>query len=126
VSVRREDSFGALPAELATPLVMVLTELVGNAVEHGFPEARTGSVVVSGNRDRGFLTVTIVDDGAGLPEKFSIERTDRLGLQIVQTLVNAELGASLELTRRQPDASGQPVSGTAATLRIPLNGGDRQ
>ena len=39
---RREGSFGALPAETATPLAMVLTELLQNAVEHGFAAARTG------------------------------------------------------------------------------------
>ncbi len=32
-----EGSFGELAAEVATPLAMVLTELVQNAVEHGFP-----------------------------------------------------------------------------------------
>ena len=34
----RTGSFGSLPAELATSLSMVLTELLQNAVEHGFGE----------------------------------------------------------------------------------------
>jgi two-component sensor histidine kinase len=37
VMMRREGSFGVLPAEIATSLVMVLNELLINAVEHGFP-----------------------------------------------------------------------------------------
>jgi two-component sensor histidine kinase len=116
VRVGRTGSFGELPAELATPLVMVLTELVGNAVEHGYPDARTGTVEVIGSRDRGVLTVQILDDGAGLPANFSLDGSDRLGLQIVRTLVGAELDAKLELTRRVEVAGG----GTAATVRIPL------
>jgi two-component sensor histidine kinase len=120
VLVERVGWFGELPAELATPLVMVLTELVGNAVEHGFPGNRAGSVRVVGERSRGTLTVQVLDDGAGLPEKFSIDNSDRLGLQIVRTLVEAELDASLELAGRGP---AQP--GTAVTLRVPVNRRER-
>ena len=39
--VRREGSFGLLPNETATALAMVLTELLQNAVEHGYPEEST-------------------------------------------------------------------------------------
>jgi two-component sensor histidine kinase len=120
VGVRRAGSFGELPAELATPLVMVLTELVQNAVEHGFPEPLTGSVEVSGRRERGTLTVKVSDDGAGLPDSFSVDRTDRLGLQIVRTLVGAELDASLNFDRRGPDQLG-----TVVTIRVPLSRKDR-
>ena len=116
VSVSRIGSFGELPAELATPLVMVLTELIGNAVEHGFPDDRVGTVRVSGKRERGQLVVEVVDDGAGLPERFSLGTSDRLGLQIVQTLVSTELNSSMELVRR----TGPGESGTAVTLRIAL------
>jgi two-component sensor histidine kinase len=52
----------------------------------------------------------------GLPDNFSTDASDRLGLQIVRTLVAAELDAALELSGR-PD--GEP--GTAATVRIPLS-----
>jgi len=120
VLVERIGSFGELPADLATPLVMVLTELVGNAVEHGFPGSRTGAVQVIGGRARGVLTVQILDDGTGLPERFSLDSSDRLGLQIVRTLVEAELDASLEVSRRDAE---QP--GTAVTLRIPLSRRER-
>jgi two-component sensor histidine kinase len=120
VAVRRTGSFGELPAELATPLVMALTELVGNAVEHGFADGAAGSVEVSGQRVRGTLIVTVSDDGRGLPEGFSTEGSDRLGLQIVRTLVDAELDGTLSLTGRD---DGRP--GTAAMVRIPLSRKDR-
>jgi two-component sensor histidine kinase/PAS domain-containing protein len=120
VLVERIGSFGHLPADLATPLVMVLTELVGNAVEHGFPGTRGGTVRVLGDRDRGVLTVQILDDGAGLPERFSLDNSDRLGLQIVRTLVEAELNGTLDLSSR---GSGEP--GTAVSLHIPLTGRER-
>ena len=42
--VRREGSFGLLPNETATALAMVLTELLQNAVEHGYPDESAAGV----------------------------------------------------------------------------------
>jgi two-component sensor histidine kinase len=120
VQVRRDGTFGELPAELATPLVMVLTELVQNSVEHGLANGRTGTVAVGAERVRGVLIVTVTDDGAGLPVGFSVDRTDRLGLQIVRTLVAAELDATLDFRARE---KGQP--GTVVTIGVPLSRKDR-
>ncbi len=113
VVVRREGPFGIVPAELATPLVMVLTELVQNAFEHAYAAGQRGEVVVHAERSAKWLDVVISDDGRGLPPGFSLERTDRLGLQIVRTLVESELRGSLSLRRR-------PQGGTEAVLRVPL------
>ncbi|MBO0839707.1 MAG: PAS domain-containing sensor histidine kinase [Sciscionella sp.] len=113
VSVRRHGSFGVVPAELATPLVMVLAELVQNAIEHGYPDGERGSIEVRVARSARWLDVVVSDAGAGLPEDFSLAATHRLGLQIVRTLVDAELRGSLELRRRQP-------RGTDAVLRVPM------
>ncbi|MBB5955197.1 two-component sensor histidine kinase [Saccharothrix tamanrassetensis] len=113
VVVRREGPFGIVQAELATPLVMVLTELVQNAFEHAYAAGERGEVVVHAERSAKWLDVVISDDGKGLPPGFSLERTDRLGLQIVRTLVESELRGSLSLRRR-------PRGGTEAVLRVPL------
>jgi two-component sensor histidine kinase len=113
VVVRREGSFGVLAAELATPLVMVLTELVQNALEHAFEPGRHGEVVLRAERSARSLEVAVCDDGRGLPPDFSLERADRLGLQIVQTLMGSELRGSLQLERREP-------TGTVALVRLPL------
>jgi two-component sensor histidine kinase len=113
VVVRREGTFGVVPAAIATPLVMVLTELVQNAFEHAFLPEQRGEVVVRAERSAKWLDVVIADDGRGLPAGFSLERTDRLGLQIVRTLVDSELRGSLSLRRRDR-------GGTEAVLRVPM------
>jgi two-component sensor histidine kinase len=110
VSVVRRGEFGMLPAEVATPMAMVLTELVQNGVEH----AAASSIEVRVRRTRTSLEVVVQDDGCGLPEGFALSASTRLGLQIVRTLVEGELRGSLSL---EP-AEGR---GTAATVVVPLS-----
>ncbi|HJQ48188.1 MAG TPA: sensor histidine kinase, partial [Amycolatopsis sp.] len=117
VSISRTGSFGIVVAEIATPLVMVLAELVQNAVEHAFPHGRPGKVEIAVSRSARWLDVLIRDNGRGLPSGFSLERADGLGLQIVRTLVESELRGSLSL-RGLRDGEKR---GTEAALRIPLS-----
>ncbi|MDT4938087.1 MAG: two-component system, sensor histidine kinase PdtaS [Pseudonocardiales bacterium] len=114
ISMRRGGSFGVLPAEVATALVLVITELVQNAIEHAFPDGGEGSVQVDADRQRGELVVTIRDDGVGLPPDFGSENSDRLGLQIVRTLVSAELEGTVEMRSHDGGA------GTAAVVSMSL------
>ena len=110
-----------LPAEIATSLVMVLNELLSNAVEHGFPASddedqasfEKAEVIVSAHRFRKQLHVTVADNGQGLPPGFVADASGRLGLQIVRALSTGELRGSIELRNR---AGG----GTEAVLVVPL------
>jgi two-component sensor histidine kinase len=116
VQIRRTGSFGELTANAATPLVMVLGELVQNAVEHGFGGQRWGTVEVCAVRDRTVLSMSVVDDGIGLPVGFDVTKSDRLGLQIVRTLADAELHAVVDWRSRAGDGTG-----TIVTMRIDLS-----
>ncbi|MGB8649230.1 MAG: histidine kinase N-terminal domain-containing protein [Mycobacteriales bacterium] len=113
VEVVRTGTFGVLDAEVATPLSMVLTELVQNAVEHAYPDGRAGRIEVGVRRREDELVVEVLDDGAGLPAGFVLEDSTRLGLQIVRTLVAGELGGQVTLMPR----AGR---GTRVELRVPL------
>jgi two-component sensor histidine kinase len=102
---------------VATPLALVLAELLQNALQHGLAQSlvlgSTGTleVIVSKRRER--LVVRVCDNGAGLPEDFDLDSTTSLGLQIVRTLVVAELGGRLEV---RPRVGG----GTEAVVDLPL------
>lgn len=103
VRTNREGSFGLIPAQVATNLSLVVTELCQNAIEHG--AARGGShVVMQVERDDRNLCVRVIDDGVGLPEGFDPADTGSLGLSIVSTLVG-EMGGTFELHNRR-DAHG--------------------
>ncbi|BBE23333.1 hypothetical protein MN0502_22160 [Arthrobacter sp. MN05-02] len=111
---RSGDFVGELPSDLATPLALVINELVTNAVEHGL-SGRAGTVWLMANRrteadGEEILRVTIEDDGVGLPPGGHAEG---LGLQIVRTLVTSELGGTIEWSTR-------PGGGTSVTLELGL------
>jgi two-component sensor histidine kinase len=114
VVVRRTGSFGVLPNESATALAMVLTELLQNAVEHGYPDdEQTGSISVEPQRLAGRLRVTVDDDGVGLPAGFDPDASLNLGLSIVRTLVESELGGLLEFR-------AAPRLGARVVVDVPL------
>ncbi|MCD4526162.1 sensor histidine kinase [Nocardioides sp. cx-173] len=103
VQVRREGTFGVLPSESATALAMALTELLQNAVEHGYDAddlELEGTITVTVRRLVGRLHVSVDDDGRGLPEDFDVDASSSLGLSIVRTLVESELGGQLSLGSR--------------------------
>lgn len=110
VRPRSEGSFDILPSEYATPLALVLTELVTNAVEHGLAGKKDGSVVISAYRTADTLSVTVRDNGGGLPEG---KVGEGLGTQIVRTLVQGELGGSIDWQTLERE-------GTEVTIDIPL------
>jgi two-component sensor histidine kinase len=114
VRLKVEGDAGSLRAEVATPLAVVLTELVQNAVRHGFPHDRPdpGAVRVSMVNDGSRLVVRVVDDGVGLPDPFDPDESN-LGLTIVRTLVT-ELGGDLRMR------AGEGGSGTEVDLWVPL------
>jgi two-component system, sensor histidine kinase PdtaS len=103
-------SFGILPSEYATPLALALTELVTNAVEHGLA-GRDGEVAISAKRSDKELRVRVRDDGVGLPEG---QVGAGLGTQIVRTLIQGELGGTI-------DWHTLVGNGTEVTIDIPLN-----
>ncbi len=111
VELTREGSFGSLPTEAATPLALALTELVTNAVEHGLA-GQSGHVTVTVNHEEDRLTVVVADDGAGMPEG---RVGSGLGTQIVRTLIEGELGGTI-------DWHTMVGAGTEVTVTFPLNG----
>jgi len=110
VRPRLEGSFGLLPSEYATPMALVLTELVTNAVEHGLKEKDNGDVVISSQRTEETLSVIVRDNGGGLPEG---KVGDGLGTQIVRTLVQGELGGSIDWQTLNGE-------GTEVTISVPM------
>ncbi|WP_424347576.1 sensor histidine kinase [Kocuria sp. CH-021] len=116
VHTRMIGEFGELPTRLATPLALVINELVTNAVEHGLA-GRTGTVTLEASRVQDedgagqLLEVVVSDDGAGMGDVVieesgagALRRAgagEGLGMQIVRSLVAGELGGWIRWVPRQ-------------------------
>lgn len=98
IRVEKLGTFGTFDSQIATPLALVITELIHNALEHGL--ANSGEKLrIEIARTASDCIVKIIDDGVGLPTDFNWDQSSNLGLQIVKTLTENELKGSIELVR---------------------------
>jgi two-component sensor histidine kinase len=111
LKIERIGKIGSLESRLATPLSLVVTELIHNALEHGLATSGT-QLRIELQRYSNEGLVTISDDGVGLPDGFNLATSANLGLQIVLTLTENELNGELKLESSE--------KGTQAKLRFPL------
>ncbi len=100
-----------LDVGLSIPLGLVLNELIGNALRHGYPEGRSGAVTVGLERSGpGRARLTVRDDGIGWAGAGSPGAGESLGLQIIRALVD-QIGGRLDIRR---------AGGTVAEVDFPL------
>ena len=95
-----------LPADRAIPIALVANELISNALEHAFAGRPVGTINVGLGRDGGAITLTVSDDGTGLPDGFDAANSTSLGLRIIQSLT-LQLGGRFEV-----------VNGKGTTFRL--------
>jgi len=111
LTITRSGQLGSLDPVIATPLSLVVTELIHNALEHGL-ENGGSSLEILLERDEKTAVISIIDDGVGLPEDFDLATSSNLGLQIVRTLTENELKGNLVLESTD--------RGTTARLTFPI------
>jgi two-component system CheB/CheR fusion protein len=100
-----------LRPDAAIPCGLILTELLANALKHGFPAGQPGEVQVELRAPNGReVTLVVRDTGVGFPEDLDFRDTDSLGLQLVGMLT-AQLRGTITLDRHR---------GTTFTLTFPL------
>ena len=111
IQIKKVGEFGLISSMVATPLALVLTELIHNALEHGL--GASGDLVeLRINRQAASMVITVTDNGAGIPNDFSLELNTNLGLQIVQTLTKNELAGKIEFIKQN--------IGTQVQISFPL------
>jgi two-component sensor histidine kinase len=84
-----------LPPKQATALVLILTELLSNAVEHAFPKQSKGEIFVRVTREDSGAVLEVRDTGRGLPPDFDLQQSDRLGMRLITRLGERDLGGSV-------------------------------
>jgi len=78
------------------PLGLILNELITNVLKYAYPKGHSGIIKIDLKKDENIITVIVADNGVGLPEGFSITRTDTMGLSLVKMLVD-QIGGNLKV-----------------------------
>jgi PAS domain S-box-containing protein len=103
----------ALDMDTAIPIGLILTELLSNALKHAFPTGKKGEIHVAVHTGiPGMLTLVVRDNGVGLPQDISVEKSQSLGLQLVQ-LLTQQVKGTIEI---------KTSKGTTVTITFPYHG----
>jgi PAS domain S-box-containing protein len=93
--------------DIAVPLGMIVNELVSNSLKYAFPGRDRGEIQIKLHREESktegnstSFTLTVSDNGVGIPENLDIEDLESLGFQLITSLVD-QLDGEFELKRNK-------------------------
>ena len=88
--------------DTAVPCGMILSELLANSLEHGFPDGREGMIQISLERlpDRR-IQFEVADNGAGFPVNFNSRKSETFGLQMIYAIAEYQLQGNVEFNTSQ-------------------------
>ncbi len=99
VQLRMQAQELLLEVNTAIPLGMIYNELLTNSLKHAFPGDKKGEIkVILGRVDDNQALLEVADNGVGIPQDFSLEESQSLGLQIVHTLCK-QIRAEIKVDR---------------------------
>ncbi len=109
IQLKTEISELNLDIDTVVPLGLIINELVTNALKYAFPDDNKGVIWVKTGLENERFILQVYDDGVGLPEGFSIEKSNSMGYQLIQNFVN-KLSAQLTILNK---------NGTFVEISIP-------
>ena len=103
----------SIKASQATPVGLIVNELITNSLKYAFPDNSPGLINVRFHAKGGAQNELIVmDNGIGIPEEMDIAGLESLGLKLVTNITERQLDGRIELDR---------TNGTRFTIRFPLD-----
>lgn len=101
-----------LPSKQASNIALIINELILNSMEHGFEGRDKGTIGLAVSETKDAYVIELYDDGWGLPDDFGRKPSKSLGLQIIQTLVEGDMGGTFAMYNDE---------GTHARITIPYS-----
>lgn len=98
-----------LDVDQAVACGLIINELLTNCFKYAFrSQQKSSEINVGGSVEGNEVTLSVQDNGAGLPRNFDLEQTSTLGMQLIKTLAK-QLNGSLEVR-------SEPQQGTRVRL----------
>jgi PAS domain S-box-containing protein len=100
IAMKTEVDNVSLNIDTAIPCGLIINELVSNSLKYAYPNGTGGELKIGIRSNNGDETQLIVsDNGVGLPPDLDFRNTKTLGLQLVISLAEEQLGGKIELDR---------------------------
>jgi two-component sensor histidine kinase len=77
-----------VPVNTAIALGLILNELLTNSIKHAFPNGSGLIIIKMNEKDGDKVELIYSDNGIGLPEDFDINKTDTLGMKLIDDNVS--------------------------------------
>ncbi len=85
-----------LDINTSIPLGLIINELVSNSLKYAFATDEKGNIIVAFHKKDDIYTLTVGDNGTGLPDDLDLNNTKSLGMKLVTSLTE-QLDGRLEL-----------------------------
>jgi two-component sensor histidine kinase/DNA-binding response OmpR family regulator len=87
--------------DTAMPCCLIINELVTNSLKHAFTETKSGILEISmSSVGEKMYELVVRDNGKGIPEGFDINQSSSLGLKLIRTLAEYQLGGKIEINTK--------------------------
>nr|WP_246434160.1 histidine kinase dimerization/phosphoacceptor domain -containing protein [Spirochaeta isovalerica] len=87
-----------LSINTAIPCGLIVNEILTNSIKYAFPGDRQGTISIFMKVDGNVISLTISDDGVGLPEDFDPSKTKSLGTKLIRVLSD-QIDGDLQINR---------------------------
>jgi two-component sensor histidine kinase len=99
-------------SDKAVPLCLVLNEIITNSLKFAFEGRQSGEINIDYSCNDGKFTMTISDNGKGIPEASIRGEIDSIGLNLIYNVVSLQLHGNTEV---------RSESGTKWLISFPID-----
>ena len=89
-----------LNVELAVPVGLIVSELIIDSHKHAFKNSVNPSILFKSFFKKNQLVIEYSDNGCGLPEDFSLEKSGQLGLKMSKNIAENQLKGKFEISSK--------------------------
>jgi len=101
VNIKVESEDILITVKQASPLGLIVNELITNSYKYAFPDNKEGEIKLGFKKKEDQIELIYADNGIGMPKDFDWHEAKSMGLNLVKILAEDQLSGSVQLIRGQ-------------------------
>ncbi|MBF0473237.1 MAG: PAS domain S-box protein [Nitrospirae bacterium] len=107
--------------DTATPLGLIINEILTNAVKHAFPDRSSGVIdiflyQIKDDYGSQYYELIIKDNGAGFPDELDLYKSETLGLRLINGLASTQLNGQILFENKRRES--KTISGAEIKIKF--------